>query len=202
MEQKQNRITLKQERVRRRNYLSNRGLQGRLVGKIVAMVVLAIFVSIGVTSVLYFKLSNTEFKGEVPFYYIPEGTPQAVVEVPTAFDVLLPGLLICGIIMVFLTLVIGVLISHRSGGPVTSLERAIKDIGKGNLLAVIKVRQGDEFQEMADELTEMVGKIRQPINNVQQELLKLSAHPDLERFHDLKEGLCRIAADLKYFKTE
>ena len=186
----------------RRNYLSKKGMQGRLVAKIVAMVVASIVVSITVTSILYFKLSNVEFKGDVPFYYIPEGTPQETVEVPTAFDVLLPGLLICGVIMIASTLFIGVLISHRIGGPITSLQRSIKEIAKGDLVTPIGIRQGDEFQDLAADLTEMIGKIRQPILKVQEEVVRLGVHPDLERFHDLKEGLCRIAAELKYFKTE
>lgn len=202
MEQKENRITLKQERMRRRNYLSKRGMQGRMVGKIVAMVVLAIAISIGVTSALYFKLSNTEFKGDVPFYYIPEGTPQTTVEVPTAFDVLLPGLLICGIIMVFLTLIIGVLITHKIGGPITNLQRSIKNVGKGDLVSEVKLRQGDEFHDLAEDFGNMIEKIRQPILAAQQEVVKLATHPDVERFHDLKDGLCKIAAELKYFKTE
>ncbi|MBI5787230.1 MAG: methyl-accepting chemotaxis protein [Candidatus Schekmanbacteria bacterium] len=194
-------LNVKQSRVRRRNYLSKKGMQGRLVGKIIAMVLLAIFLSIGVTSVLYFKLSNQEFKGDVPFYYVPEGA-QAAVEVPTAFDVLFPGLLICGVIMVCMTLVIGVLISHRLGGPITNLQRSINEIGKGNLNMEIKLRRGDEFQDLAEDLEDMLEKIRQPINKIQQEVVSLSNHPDLDRFHDLKEGLVRIASELKYFKAE
>ncbi len=202
MEQPKNGIDLKRQRLARRNYLSKKGMQGRLVGKIVAMVMLGIVVSITVTSILYFKLSNVEFEGDVPFYYIPEGTPQEMAEVPTAFDVLLPGLLICGVIMVFITLLIGVFISHRIGGPITSLQRSIKEMGKGDLVAPIKVRKGDEFQDLADDLEEMIEQIRQPIRRIQEAVLKLGAHPDMERFHDLEEGLRQIAAELKYFKTD
>lgn len=202
MEQQQNRITLQQARMSRHNYFSQRGMQSRLVGTIIAMVVLAVIISITVTSVLYFELSNVAFKGDVPFYYIPDGTTQQAVKVPTAFDVLLPGLLICGLVMIILTLVIGVLVSHRIGGPITSLQRSMKEIGKGDLLITISVRHGDEFSGLAEDLTDMVGKIRQHIYKVQEEVVKLGAHPDLDRFHDLKEGLCKIAAELKYFKTE
>ncbi len=202
MEQPKDGIDLKPQRLARRNYLSKKGMQGRLVFKFVAMVMLGIVLSITVTSVLYFKLSNVEFEGDVPFYYIPEGAAQEAVEVPTAFDVLLPGLLICGAIMIFLTLLIGLFISHRIGGPITSLQRSIREMGRGDLLTPIRVRKGDEFQDLAEDLMEMVAGIKEPIRKAQEAVRKLGAHPDMKRFHDLEEGLGQIAAELKYFKTD
>ncbi len=144
---------------RRRNFLSKKGLQLRLVGKILIIVIIATGMSIATTSLLYYKLSNAPFKGDIPFYYITDDMPEGD-NIPTALDVLFPGLLISGVVMISLTFVFGVIMTHRIAGAIYRMQKDSIDIGDGDLSLQIKLREKDELHDVADDINSMVKKIR------------------------------------------
>ena len=147
---------------RRRNFLSKKGLQFRLIGKILLITVAATILSITTTSILYYELSNVPFKGDIPFYYITDDIPTGD-NVPTALDVLLPGLLVSGAIMILSTFILGVFITHRIAGAIYRMQKDSVAIGNGDLSLAIRLREKDELHDVAGDINNMVGKIRKKV---------------------------------------
>lgn len=56
--------------------------------------------------------------------------------------------------------VLGVLFSHKIAGAIYALKRTIKEINEGKD-SVLKLRQGDEFKELADNFNQMVANLKQ-----------------------------------------
>ncbi|MFQ5646592.1 MAG: HAMP domain-containing protein [bacterium] len=158
---------------RRKNYLSKRDLQIKMIAKLVLMVLASTLISILITSVLYYELSNVPFKGDIPFYYVTEDIP-AEGTMPTAFDVLFPGLMVTGVIMVVVTSVIGVFATHKIAGAIYRFQLNSKEVGAGNLSIDIKLRDKDEFHDLAGDFNSMLLKIRQRIIKARDLLLKAS----------------------------
>ncbi len=163
-------------RHKRRNYLPKKGLQWRLIGKVVTMVVLAMSISIGVTCLLYYDLSNVEFKGDVPFYYVTEDVSDNPENVPTALDILLPGLLISGAIMVVITITVGIFASHKVAGAIFHLQKSVKEIGDGKFNMPVRLRKKDEFHDLASDINQTVSNISAKLKQLKTGLRKIKSN--------------------------
>ncbi len=80
-----------------------------------------------------------------------------------------------GVVVALLTL----LISHRLAGPMYRFERDIETMSKGELSHRVRIRRGDQFQEMADGLNDMAGQLAGELRQIRSELDALSQRPDL-----------------------
>jgi len=158
-----------QEFRRRRNFLSKKGLQLRLIGKILLVVIAATVLSIVTTTLLYYKLSNIPFKGDIPFYYITDDMPEGD-NVPTALDVLLPGLIVSGVVAVSFTFILGVFMTHRIAGAIYRIQKDSMAIGEGDLTLHIRLREKDELHDVADDLNNMIVKIHKRICLIRDQL--------------------------------
>lgn len=154
---------------RRRNFLSKKGLQLRLVGKILMIVIAATILSITTTTLLYYDLSNVPFKGDIPFYYITDDMPEGD-NLPTALDVLMPGLLVSSVIMIGFTFVLGVLMTHRIAGAIYRMQLDSVVIGDGDLSKEIRLRENDELHDVAGDINKMVAKIRKRVWTIRDSL--------------------------------
>jgi len=56
-------------------------------------------------------------------------------------------------------ILLGILFSHRVAGVVYAIKRTIKDLSEGKDVE-LKVRQGDEFQELVDSFNVLIKKIK------------------------------------------
>jgi nitrogen fixation/metabolism regulation signal transduction histidine kinase len=52
--------------------------------------------------------------------------------------------------------VLGLILSHRTAGPLYHLNRVFEEVCRGNLKARAKFRQNDEFQEVAESFNKMM----------------------------------------------
>lgn len=59
-------------------------------------------------------------------------------------------LLLSVLVLLPITLLIGVLITHRIAGPITRLERYLKEVLAGKEREACRLRKGDELQEMCE----------------------------------------------------
>jgi methyl-accepting chemotaxis protein len=57
--------------------------------------------------------------------------------------------------------VLGLILSHRTAGPLYHLNRVFNEIQSGNRKARAKFRQQDEFQDVADSFNEMMDSLTQ-----------------------------------------
>ena len=85
-------------------------------------------------------------------------------------------------------IVAGILLSHKVAGPLYRVEKVSEELAKGNFDVQVRFRKGDDLQELAGKLNEMIGSVRAMISG--------DKHMAVE-IHDLAKGL---EADLKKHK--
>lgn len=87
--------------------------------------------------------------------------------------------------------------SHRIAGPVFVIERSLRQIEVGELDFTMRLRQGDQFQEVCEQMNTTVTGLRQRIGRAQQ--LARQLHRQASPEPALVEQLVR---ELDYFRTE
>lgn len=141
------------------NYSIKRRFQLRLLAK----VMLIVFVSVGLNALLFYLYSNREIGASLKHFHV---------NATSFLDLLLPaviGSLVIGLVLAF---VISVFLPHKIAGPLFRLERDLTDkLGEGNLTVKFTVRKSDEFKELADSLNVMTGKLK-----VKVERIKAASH--------------------------
>jgi methyl-accepting chemotaxis protein len=194
-----------QEFKRRRNFLSKKGLQLRLVGKILMIVIAATVLSITTTTLLYYELSNVPFKGDIPFYYITDDMPEGD-NVPTALDVLLPGLIVSGVVMISFAFILGVFMTHRIAGAIYRIQKDSMAVGDGDLSLHIRLREKDELHDVADDINNMIVKIRKRICLIRDQLnavyLLLTEKENLKKEKKIINLVQEAQEAVKDFKLE
>jgi signal peptidase II len=75
-------------------------------------------------------------------------------------DMLYDTLLVSFSILVPLTIVIGVLFTHRIAGPVYRFERYLSDFAEGKESGPCRIRTGDELQELCGIINRAVERVR------------------------------------------
>ena len=182
---------------KRRNYLPKKSLQFRMIAQLIAIMVFSMAISVGVTTMLYYRLSNVQFQGDVPVYYITEDVTQQSKSVPTALDVLVPALLVSGVIMAAVIAVIGVFITHRIAGAIYRFERSTEEIGNGNLSLTVRIRHKDAFQELANCFNDMLRKLGGQLKVVREDVLRLK---NTAQKGETDKIVYKTLSDLDYFK--
>jgi len=87
--------------------------------------------------------------------------------------------------------------SHRIAGPVFVIERSLKFIEAGDLAFSMRLRQGDQFQEVCDQVNSTVGMLRERVARAQQLANQL-------RDGDGSDGTVvdQLVQELDFFKTQ
>lgn len=75
-----------------------------------------------------------------------------------AFQLLWKPVLIISGINLAIILLFSLFYSHKMAGPVYNIKRSLRDLAQGGEPRPIKLRKGDQFQELADILNEVIEK--------------------------------------------
>jgi len=70
------------------------------------------------------------------------------------------GITIGSLVFVTLVSLLGVVVTHRTAGPLFQFKKVFNDIRSGKRGARVKLRPGDEFQDVAVAFNEMMDKIQ------------------------------------------
>ena len=135
---------------RRKKYLIKQGLQFRYIGVVFALVILASII----TGYTVFATGWTLLGEKLASVY-PQGR---LIYVFKAANVALMRNLLLASPFIFLLALIS---SHKIAGPIYRIEKDMSEIARGNLALRIKLRRGDELQDIADAInamTENLGK--------------------------------------------
>ena len=90
------------------------------------------------------KLSILQEELKIQYYNLVEEWAKTRMK---AFGRTFPGILFVGIV--------SLIYSHRIAGPIYRLKKAIEALQDGKEIGYIKVRPGDEFQDLADSLEKL-----------------------------------------------
>jgi methyl-accepting chemotaxis protein len=157
---------------RRRKYLIKKGLQFRYIGIVFALVILASIV----TGYTVFATGWTLLGEKLASVY-PQGR---LLYVFKAVNMALMRNLLLASPFIF---VLALLFSHRIAGPVYRLERSLDEIARGNLALQIKLRRGDELQDLAEIINTMTENLRKTV--VLSREASLSIQKDLQSLKNI-----------------
>jgi len=101
--------------------------------------------------------------------------------------------------LVLLTFIVALLASHKIGGPLFRIEKALAAISKGDLTEKITLRQDDKLKQLAASVNTMTQSLHHKVGQVKQEVISLKekagqsgeggAREDLERLDEMIDEL-------------
>jgi methyl-accepting chemotaxis protein len=192
----------------RKNYFINKKFQIAFSIRFLVLIVLAAIAALGLF------LYNSQ--GTLTTGY--SGSELKLLKTSVFF---LPMLLMSTIGVIIVTGIIGILVliylSHRIAGPIFRFQKVLVEIDKGDLTHRFKLRENDQFKELADRINDLartmdakVGRIKVQaveLSRLMQELNALSAsHPSLKKelerpLHEISQRLSELQDAANHFKT-
>lgn len=183
----------------RRQYFIKKGFQTRLT----AIVILLVIIVANVTGGIVYTLLNTD-TGRMGIV--------ALFGAGSSEDLLLPSIIAAEVISIALVALVCLFVTHRMAGPVYRFEKVIEDLRKGRLDFSFRVRERDEFQELALALDAMISEYREKISRVKDEveearsMLSAAEAPAGSRKESASQAktlkvLERMKDDMNFFKT-
>lgn len=183
---------------KRRNYFINRGFQAEFILKFCGLIAAGCIIFGAILYVFSSRTLTTSFEN-------------SRLIVKSTADYLLPGILlggvIAGLIVAIAASVIVLLMTHRVAGPMYRFEKYAQKVGSGELLADLKIRKKDQFQNLANAFNKMTEDLSVGLLKVVVVSEKLDAL--IEELSDssnneilLKEDIKKIVSELKKDKRE
>jgi methyl-accepting chemotaxis protein len=109
---------------------------------------------------VYWKVDNDEARpGQEPVKYVPRD-----IYLPNydhklnMYTIQRDAVITLSILYLALITVFSIFKSHKMAGPVFSIKRSLKRMANGEPIEKIRIRKGDEFQELVDVLNEVIQK--------------------------------------------
>lgn len=96
--------------------------------------------------------------GELPFYLRAEMLRQS--GVPGMTETLLVWVTLMGSLSAFFAVAVGLYFSHKLAGPIYRFKIELQRIAEGQEARPIRLRKGDDFQDVADALNSALGRIQ------------------------------------------
>ena len=193
---------------RRRNYFIKKNFQVNFTVKFLIIILIEAFLAAG----LFLYMS----KGTLTTGYLG-----SELRIARTYDFFLPMLLLSNLIIVGISAVIGIAVliflSHRIAGPLYRFENILNSIKKGDLTQRFKLRENDQFAELAnsinehtDTLDKNMGHLKAGVMEFSQLASKMqtalasdpSANKELERLlQEMSKKLQALEGAANYFKT-
>ncbi|OGQ46663.1 MAG: hypothetical protein A2W63_02990 [Deltaproteobacteria bacterium RIFCSPLOWO2_02_44_9] len=193
---------------RRRNYFIKKNFQVNFTVKFLIIILIEAFLAAG----LFLYMS----KGTLTTGYLG-----SELRIARTYDFFLPMLLLSNLIIVGISAVIGIgvliFLSHRIAGPLYRFENILNSIKKGDLTQRFKLRENDQFAELAnsinehtDTLDKNMGHLKAGVMEFSQLASKMqtalasdpSANKELERLlQEMSKKLQALEGAANYFKT-
>lgn len=145
--------------IQRKQVYIKKEFQTRFIIRFVLVLVLGGAISVGLT---LFNTQGTLTSSFVDSKLVIQNTSLAIM--PSVIYTTLITTLVVGVIVVLVTL----LVSHKIAGPMYRFEKDIQRISSGDLRSRIRIRKGDQFQEMATSLNGMIDSLSQRIGSVRE----------------------------------
>lgn len=148
---------------RRQVYIKKK-FQNNFIFKFTMVLVLGGILSVSLT---LFNTQGTLTTSYINSKLVVQSTPLAIM--PSVIFTTLITTIILGIVAGFVTL----LVSHKIAGPMYRFENDIQRIATGNLKDRIRIRHGDQFQEMANSLNQMIDSLNISVTEIGKEVEQL-----------------------------
>ncbi len=122
-------------------------------------------------------------KGDLTARYIG-----SELEITRTYDFFLPILLVANLVVAITGIIILIFLSHRIAGPVYRFEKALGEIGKGDLTYRFKIRRLDDLKELADCINELTNTLDIRVGIIKAGINELSKEVGSEKLSALQEA--------------
>lgn len=147
--------------IKRRQYFIQKDFQSKFILKFCIILLIGIIISVG----LLFLFSKNS---------LTSSFEQSRLVIKNTADAILPNVfishLIALVLIILLTIVTTLLVSHKLAGPLFRFEKELKEIGNGDLSKDVKVRKKDQIKAMADSLNQMRTNLQKKISDIKEEV--------------------------------
>jgi len=154
---------------------SNASFQFRFISKTIPLIITIVLLSNLATAIVYFNLSNEQFKGDDPFLMISEEMETKNSEVPELFSRLLPVFISLSVVCLLIAVFYLGFITVKITRPMARIRKSIQKIQFGDFHTEVMIKKNEEFSDLMADLNGATALL-----NVQILAIK-------ENFDDLKQ---------------
>lgn len=152
------------------NFFIMKGLQFRLVKKIVLSAVLSTLVGLSTLVFIYYiKFDNTAF------YPVSFDSAASIGERENILSIILPSVIISAFINILIAIAIGLYASRKYAVPIFKLEKWADLLNEGKMAAKLKFREKEEMKDLCGKCNSLSENLRKKFENIQnatEELIK------------------------------
>ncbi|MCK5685962.1 methyl-accepting chemotaxis protein [bacterium] len=138
---------------RRKQYIVKKGFQSRLI----TIILLLVLIVANITGGLIYGVLRTD---------VSRGWLVNTFGLSDADDMLLPAVLVAEIISFLIVGVISLFVSHRMAGPIYRFEKVTEGMSQGDFTIHVKLRDKDEFKDLADSFNNMINKLTEHMDEL------------------------------------
>ncbi|MDD5195414.1 MAG: hypothetical protein PHQ96_07085 [Candidatus Omnitrophica bacterium] len=183
-----------QPKIKRRNYFIDKKFQTEFILRFSFIVIIA-SLCLGLFLIYLTKESTT--------VTIENAHVQVKSTADFIFPLLIQTLLVVTVISALLVALLTLLASHKIAGPLYRIRKELELVKSGSFLPNFHIRKGDQMQDLADSLFEVVSLLRDKHKTLKAKNLELKKI--IEANPENKEGIKALINDLEntldYFKV-
>jgi len=184
------------------NFLLEKGFHFRQIRRLLVVTTCMVIISSIAMGMFYNEMMDLFTSGDLPAYFMPEDMARLDAQIPGFRATLLHWIAIIFCINFVVCLFIGILITNKLGGPLFKFKQSMHHISMGKLYTIVEIRQGDEFQDMAESINRMVSTVQLMILAINENIDRLEKSMEgNENNSDIEQAIegCRCA--LSFFET-
>jgi HAMP domain-containing protein len=183
---------------KRRILIVDPEFQFRFIRRIAMLAVLIVVASLSLLAITYyFNLDiQTVIVQPLPLAISENATP--IEEPTTILSILLPVVIICVVVTLALTLVFGLIMSHRMAGPLFRIRRELKEMEQGDLSGEVHLRKKDDFKSLA----QAVNGLKRSWGSRLEELNGIARKLDSNAIPEQASAINRLKEIMSSFKTD
>ena len=160
-------------RKQRKSYIVDKPFQLGFIKKISILVVVYVVFSLIAFALTYHMYGEVSVPGVDPLYDASKSTMDALSGHGTVFDILWPVMAVTLCVILLITFVYGMILSHRMAGPLYRLRQELKHLLVGDPRPDISLREGDEFENLYEEVNGVKMRYRAMVDCLQRVMSEL-----------------------------
>jgi len=184
------------------NFLLERGFHFRQIRRLFIITTCMVLISAIAMGIFYNQMMDLFTSGDLPAYFMPEDMARLDAQIPGIRKTLLLWMSFIFCTNVVVCLFIGILITNKLGGPLVQFKRSMKEIAMGKLFTVVELREGDEFQDIAESINGMVSTVQLMIMAINENIDQLEKSMEgKENNSDIEKAIEGCRSALSFFET-
>jgi len=191
---------MKKKRQLKNMVMVERAFRMRQMWRVLFLTSLSVAISTVALAFFYSHLLELFSGGDMPLYFAPEELQSITQNIPGMQETMIQWLLILGSINALITIIASVFMTYKLGGPIYRLKADMYRIGEGDLSTRIHLRDGDEYQDVAETINDSVQHLDTAVQAIQTHVHALHRMPlEGEKQAQLTKIIKDIEEQLDYF---